>query len=279
MIQGISEASQSISFAAMAERQQELGETDPAGSGGRIAVVVHRRRRHEHDAQQRAFPDQSQAARQARRRRSRDPPPAGCVAQACGHHAVPAARAGPDDRGPRQPHAIPVHARLADIERRSTPGCRSWSTISIRSPNSPTSPATCSRRACRPTSTSTATRAGRLGITPAAIDNVLYDAFGQRLVSTIFTESNQYRVVLEVKPEFQHGLEGAEPHVRAGPDATRTASRRRRRAGLGRRRPQVRRHAAGRDAGVTSADAGRRRNGQVPLDTVTHLERTQRRRC
>ncbi|MEP6485048.1 MAG: efflux RND transporter permease subunit, partial [Rudaea sp.] len=48
--------------------------------------------------------------------------------------------------------------------------------------------------------------AGRLGITPAAIDNVLYDAFGQRLISTIFTEANQYRVVLEVKPEFQNGI-------------------------------------------------------------------------
>ena len=48
--------------------------------------------------------------------------------------------------------------------------------------------------------------AGRLGITPLAIDNALYNAFGQRLVSTIFTQSNQYRVVLEVKPEFQKGL-------------------------------------------------------------------------
>ncbi len=47
--------------------------------------------------------------------------------------------------------------------------------------------------------------AGRLGVTPAAIDNVLYNAFGQRLVSTIFTQSNQYRVVLEVKPEFRVG--------------------------------------------------------------------------
>ena len=47
--------------------------------------------------------------------------------------------------------------------------------------------------------------AGRLGITPAAIDNALYNAFGQRLVSTIFTQSNQYRVVLEVKPDFQRG--------------------------------------------------------------------------
>jgi multidrug efflux pump len=39
--------------------------------------------------------------------------------------------------------------------------------------------------------------ASRLGVSMAAIDNVLYDAFGQRLVSTIFTQSNQYRVVLE----------------------------------------------------------------------------------
>ena len=50
------------------------------------------------------------------------------------------------------------------------------------------------------------TTASRLGITPAAIDNALYNAFGQRLVSTIFTQSNQYRVVLEVKPEFQRGI-------------------------------------------------------------------------
>ncbi|HEX4480776.1 MAG TPA: efflux RND transporter permease subunit, partial [Rudaea sp.] len=47
--------------------------------------------------------------------------------------------------------------------------------------------------------------AGRLGITPAAIDQILYDAFGQRLISTIYTESNQYRVVLEVQPELQNG--------------------------------------------------------------------------
>ncbi len=46
---------------------------------------------------------------------------------------------------------------------------------------------------------------GRLGVTPAAIDIALYNAFGQRLISTIFTQSNQYRVVLEVKPEFRRG--------------------------------------------------------------------------
>ena len=47
--------------------------------------------------------------------------------------------------------------------------------------------------------------AGRLGVTVAAIDAVLYDAFGQRLISTIFTQSNQYRVVLEVAPRYRLG--------------------------------------------------------------------------
>lgn len=45
--------------------------------------------------------------------------------------------------------------------------------------------------------------ASRLGITPSQIDQTLYDAYGQRQVSTIFTQLNQYHVVLEVKPEFQ----------------------------------------------------------------------------
>jgi len=47
--------------------------------------------------------------------------------------------------------------------------------------------------------------AGRLGISVQQVGNVLYNAFGQRLVSTIFTQSNQYRVVLEVAPEFARG--------------------------------------------------------------------------
>ncbi len=47
--------------------------------------------------------------------------------------------------------------------------------------------------------------ASRLGITPQLIVDTLYDAFGQRQVSTMFTQLNQYRVVLELKPEFQNG--------------------------------------------------------------------------
>ena len=45
--------------------------------------------------------------------------------------------------------------------------------------------------------------AGRLGVSVDAIDNALYSAYGQRLISTIYTQSNQYRVVLEASPGFR----------------------------------------------------------------------------
>ncbi len=49
--------------------------------------------------------------------------------------------------------------------------------------------------------------AGRFGITPATIDNALYDAFGQRIISTIFTQTNQYRVILEASPALQGSID------------------------------------------------------------------------
>ena len=50
--------------------------------------------------------------------------------------------------------------------------------------------------------------AARFGITPATVDNALYDAFGQRIISTIYTQSNQYRVILELDPALQRALTG-----------------------------------------------------------------------
>jgi multidrug efflux pump len=44
--------------------------------------------------------------------------------------------------------------------------------------------------------------ASRLGISAASVDDALYSAFGQRIVSTIFTETNQYRVILEARPDL-----------------------------------------------------------------------------
>jgi multidrug efflux pump len=49
--------------------------------------------------------------------------------------------------------------------------------------------------------------AGRFGITAATTDNALYDAFGQRIVTTIFTQSNQYRVILEADPGVQNSVD------------------------------------------------------------------------
>jgi multidrug efflux pump len=48
--------------------------------------------------------------------------------------------------------------------------------------------------------------AARFGVTAATIDNALYDAFGQRIISTIYTQSNQYRVILEADPDVQNSI-------------------------------------------------------------------------
>ncbi|HVP90163.1 MAG TPA: multidrug efflux RND transporter permease subunit [Terriglobales bacterium] len=61
------------------------------------------------------------------------------------------------------------------------------------------------------------TTASRLGITPQMLDDALYDSFGQRQVSTMFTELNQYRVVLETLPDFQRQPEDLDRvRLRAG---------------------------------------------------------------
>ncbi len=49
--------------------------------------------------------------------------------------------------------------------------------------------------------------AARFGITPATIDNALYDLFGQRIISTIYSQSNQYRVIMEADPSLQKSLD------------------------------------------------------------------------
>ncbi|MDP9159634.1 MAG: multidrug efflux RND transporter permease subunit [Acidobacteriota bacterium] len=62
--------------------------------------------------------------------------------------------------------------------------------------------------------------ASRLGILPQAIDDTLYDAFGQRQVSTIFTQLNQYHVVLEVNPQFQQNPDSLKDlYVKSGTGA------------------------------------------------------------
>jgi multidrug efflux pump len=65
----------------------------------------------------------------------------------------------------------------------------------------------------------------RLGISPSTIDQTLYDAYGQREVSTIFTQLNQYHVILELKPAFQNNpLDLRHLYIRTGASGSSAAS-------------------------------------------------------
>ncbi len=77
--------------------------------------------------------------------------------------------------------------------------------------------------------------ASRFGITPATVDNALYDSFGQRIVSTIYTQSNQYRVILELDPTLQQSLSGL--------------------------------------SSIYLPSSSSTTNGQVPLSAITHIEK------
>jgi multidrug efflux pump len=102
--------------------------------------------------------------------------------------------------------------------------------------------------------------AGRLGITQQAIDDTLYNAFGQRQVSTMFTQLNQYHVVLEVKPEFrQKPADLTRIYVRSAPGATPTPP-----AGAGG-------NASGQSFTPASGSAA---GGSVPLSAIARIEET-----
>ena len=75
-------------------------------------------------------------------------------------------------------------------------------------------------RACGRSWCSTAKRLRGWASRQSAIDQTLYDAYGQRQVSTIFTQLNQYHVVLEVKPDFQKNpLDLRDLYIRTGAGA------------------------------------------------------------
>ena len=101
--------------------------------------------------------------------------------------------------------------------------------------------------------------AARFGITTSAIDQTLYDAYGQRQISTMFTQLNQYHVVLEVKPGFQTSpLSLSQLFIRTGAGATGTSS------------------TVGTSiAGATgSSGAGVSAGSQIPLNAFSHVEQT-----
>ena len=88
------------------------------------------------------------------------------------------------------------------MRRSCRSGPRSWSRSCGSCPPCATSPPISRMAASKPSWSSIATPPRAWASLPQAIDDTLYDAFGQRQVSTIFTQLNQYHVVLEVDPQF-----------------------------------------------------------------------------
>jgi multidrug efflux pump len=132
--------------------------------------------------------------------------------------------------------------------------------------------------------------AARLGITPQAIDNILYDAFGQRQVSTMYEQLNQYHVVMEVEPRFWQNPEGLKYiYVPAGNTSPTNASNAAASAannnsrGISATTGAVSTGTAGSSGGgstnsgaspaAASSPAGSA-NGLVPLATFTHYQTT-----
>jgi multidrug efflux pump len=104
--------------------------------------------------------------------------------------------------------------------------------------------------------------ASRLGITPAQIDSALYDAYGQRQISTMFTQLNQYHTVLEVDPHFQMSPEDLDdiyiPYSITSPGVTAPGAASQPNAASGTATPAT--------AGTSST------KGEVPLSAIAHLE-------
>jgi len=99
--------------------------------------------------------------------------------------------------------------------------------------------------------------ASRLGISAATIDQTLYDAYGQRQVSTMFTQLNQYHVVLEVKPDFdRRPLDLSQLYIRSGETIATTPA------------------PSPLHASALSSTQVYPNGSQVPLGAFTHIETT-----
>ena len=142
---------------------------------------------------------------EARRQRHRRHPPTAAEAGARSTASRSTCSRSRISRSKTASAARSISTRLEDpdADELNTGRRGSSSKLHDAAPTCATSPATSRTAACRPTWSSTATTASRSASRPQTIDDTLYDAFGQRQISTMFTQLNQYHVILEAQPEFQ----------------------------------------------------------------------------
>jgi multidrug efflux pump len=203
MIMGISEAPQNIAFEAMAKRQKQVAAlvledpdveglssfigvdgTNPSLNSGRMSIILK-------DLEKRS----ARAPEILRRISARLESLSGITL-----HMQPVQDLTIEDKVSRTQYQFTLEALRQDI-------LDSWTPLLV------------SELAARPELTGVASdllnrgrqawieidrqRASALGVSVSAIDNALYNAFGQRMISTIFTQTSQYRVILEVMPQYR----------------------------------------------------------------------------
>jgi multidrug efflux pump len=113
--------------------------------------------------------------------------------------------------------------------------------------------------------------ASRMGISPQMIDETLYDAFGQREISTLYTQLNQYHVILETLPDFQKNPDKLQDiYVRSGTASTTSGASSASAATAGTTGPAANATTTTGTIPVVSATNG----AAVPLGTFTHFENT-----
>jgi multidrug efflux pump len=203
VIQGISQASQTISFAAMAKKQQELAKVilqDPAvdslssfiGADGTNTTLNSGRM----SINLKPLSDRNLSAADLVRRLQRSLQ----NVQGIALYMQPVQNITVDDRVSRTQYQYTLEDPDSDElnlwTNRFVAKLKSLPELEDVATDQQTGGLAVSLAIDRVT-------ASRLGIAPATIDNTLYDAFGQRQINTMYTQLNQYHVILEAQPQFQ----------------------------------------------------------------------------
>ena len=171
--------------------------------------------------------------------------------QGAGRQPLPAAGAGHPHRRAAGQRAVPVHAAGRRSRRAARVGAEDPRCAVQPARSSPTSTPTRRTRGCRPRWSSTATPRRGSASPRGMIDTTLNDLFGQRQVSTIYAQLNQYHVVMEAAPEYWQS-----------PDALKTCLRQhaQRRAGAAVDVRHATARPTRRSASTTRASSSRRRS-------------------
>ena len=187
-----------------------------AGPGRREHLVVHRRGRHERDAEQRPRANQPEAAVRAPRPASSESSGACSAAwrtspgsrSTCRRCRTSRSRTGSAARSISTASSTPTSAQLDLWGGKLLEALRHAPELQDVATDQQNGGSRADLAIDRDT-------ASRFGITAQTVDDTLYSAFGQRQVSTIFTQMNQYHVILELQPQYRHEPGLARRHLRA----------------------------------------------------------------